>query len=58
VAYDDDRKKKPLNTEQRLKLGKFIQSEMHSNKKKKPSEQREKDQILAIGYSKLRSGEL
>jgi hypothetical protein len=49
---------KKLSSEQRLKLGKFISAEMNAEKKKEPSKQRKKDQLLAIGYSKLNGGEL
>jgi hypothetical protein len=50
--------KKKLTSAQKLKLGKFLSREMDANKKKKPEEQRDKDQMLAVGYSKIRSGEL
>ena len=50
--------KKPLNTHQRRALSKFVADEMHREKEKPKDERRKKDQILAIGYKKVRSGEI
>jgi hypothetical protein len=51
-------KKKPLPTHKRRAVSKFVADEMHNERKKPEDERRSMDQILAIGYSKVRKGEI
>lgn len=50
--------KKKLPTHKRRAVSKFVAEEMRDERKKPEGERRKMDQILAIGYSKARKGEL